>query len=193
MSPSVRRVSERFSVDQPSAWSRLDSNSYDHVWRSFEEHFRFRPSGAPEGWLAIQEPSPSLTLDLSVIPDGAPRGAAYDAINAEALRCFVWHLADAQELLVLDWQHPAYRFQPATQALTWSAVWPVPVFPDGDYIAFLTPDFTEGTFGHPWEQTLCVMGERLVRTLGEWLATWLPIKREDGRPVEPSRDAPRLR
>jgi hypothetical protein len=37
-----------------------------------------------------------------VIPDGARRGSAYDAINAEALRAFVWALPEAASLVVLD-------------------------------------------------------------------------------------------
>lgn len=50
----------------------------------------------------------------------------------------------------------------------------------GDYYAFLTPDLEEGTFGHPWEQTLCVIGRRMVDSLGRSLGTWLPVKRENG-------------
>ncbi len=85
-----------------------------------------------------------------------------------------------EELTVLDWQHPAYRFLPSRQALTWRPEWAVPVYPDGDYYAFLTADLNEGTFGHPWEQTLCVIGGRLGETLATSLATWLAIKRRSG-------------
>lgn len=56
----------------------------------------------------------------------------------------------------------------------------MPVYPIGDYYAFLTEDFSEGTFGHPWEQTLCVIGHRLGATLGWSLETWLPVKRRNG-------------
>jgi Protein of unknown function (DUF2716) len=141
--------------------------------------FRLPCRGLARGLARDQRAAPSVTFDLGVIADGPQRGAAYDAINAEALRAFVWALPDA-ELVVLDWQHPAYRFRPANQALAWRADWRVPVYPDGDYFAFLTQDFAEGTFGHPWEQTLCVIGERLCASLGRSLGTWLPIKRRDG-------------
>jgi hypothetical protein len=90
-------------------------------------------------------------------------------------------LPEAETLLALDWQHPAYRFSPARQALTWAPEWKIPVYPDGDYFAFLTEDFTEGTFGHPWERTICVFGERLVGSLGGSLATWLPVERRGDR------------
>jgi hypothetical protein len=176
-------MSERFAEPPASAWSELSSGESDRAWQRLEARFGFRASVTPDGWPAIHEPVPSLTFDLSAIDDGARRGAAYDAINAEALRAFVWALVGIDELLVLDWQHPAYRFSPSRQALTWQGEWRVPVYPDGDYFAFLTEDMTEGTFGHPWEQTLCVIGPRLTGSLGASLSTWLPTARRDGQPA----------
>ena len=173
-------VSERFASPQESAWLEVDRGEYDTLWARFNERFGFRAGVDPNSWPAIREPSPSITFDLSVIPDGAQRGAAYDAINAEALRAFVWAMPDCDELIALDWQHPAYRFIPANQTLTWQAEWKVPVYPDGDYFAFLSEDYTEGTFGHPWEQTICVIGQRLIDSLARTWATWLPVKRENG-------------
>jgi hypothetical protein len=56
---------------------------------------------------------------------------------------------------------------------TW---WPVPVFPHGDYYIFLEEGMTMGTFGHPWEKTLCVFGQDLIDALTP-MPAWLPIKR----------------
>jgi hypothetical protein len=53
----------------------------------------------------------------------------------------------------------------------------VGVFPDGDYYVFMTEDMTIGTFGHPWRQTLCIFGARLVESLVPKLTAWLPVKR----------------
>jgi hypothetical protein len=172
-------VSEGAAEPPDDAWTELGRDEYDKYWSTFNSRFEFRAGVSPDAWPAIREPVPSLTFDLSVIADGPRRGAAYDAINAEALRAFVWALPDA-ELVVLDWNHPAYRFRPADQASAWRPGWRVPVYPDGDYYAFFTQDFTEGTFGHPWERTLCVIGERLGASLGRSLETWLPIRRRDG-------------
>ena len=171
-------MSERFAEPpEAEAWAELDDDEYRQVWSRFDERFGFRASTTPDGWPAISEPAPSLTFDLSVIADGPQRGSAYDAINAEALRAFVWALPEVDEWLALDWQHPAYWFRPATFALTWKPDWAIPVYPDGDYFSFLTPDMTCGTFGHPWERTLCVFGEPLVATLGKNLESWLPTTR----------------
>lgn len=177
-------MSERYANDPPAAWVQLPDGGYDDAWATFEARYGFRAGTRPEAWPAIREPRPSLTLDLSSIADGPQRGSAYDAINAETLRAFVWTLGDVDELVVLDWQHTTYLFRPAVQAVTWQAEWAVPVYPDGDYYAFMSPDFTEGTFGHPWEQSLCIMGTRLVDTLGRSLGSWLPVLRRDGVPVE---------
>lgn len=51
------------------------------------------------------------------------------------------------------------------------------------YYAFLTDDFSTGTFGHPWEQTLCVIGDAMIDTLGRSLLTWLPLTRMNGAPA----------
>ncbi|ABS03839.1 DUF2716 domain-containing protein [Kineococcus radiotolerans] len=163
------------------AWTELTHTDHQQAWAAFHARYHFRASPHPEDWPAIHEPTPSLTFDLTAINDGAQRAAAYDAINAEALRCFLWALHDVDELLVLDWQHPTHILRPHQQALTDPTHWQVPVYPDGDYCAFFTPDLTEGTFGHPWEKSLCVIGPRLIDSLGRSLSTWLPLLRQDGQ------------
>lgn len=77
-------------------------------------------------------------------------------------------------------QHAGYRLDVAAHAAAVDSTWRVPMYPDGGYYAFALPDFSEGTFGHPWEQSLCVFGSRLVNTLGETLSSWLPSIRVDG-------------
>lgn len=77
-------VSERFAEPPDDAWTELTQGEYDAAWAAFEERFGFRAGVSPEAWPAITEPTPSVTFDLGVIEDGPRRGAAYDAINAEA-------------------------------------------------------------------------------------------------------------
>ncbi len=166
-----------------AGWRELDDGAYRAIWDAFDELYGFRPGVSPSTWPAIQEPTPSLTFDLSVIPDGATRAVAVRAINSEAQRCFVYELA-GEPMVVLDWQHPTWSLSPADEALNPYSDDPIngqpTVYPDGDYYAFMTVDLREGTFGHPWERTLCVMGDRLVKSLGATLSTWLPIVRVDG-------------
>ena len=44
----------------------------------------------------------------------------------------------------------------------------------GDYYGHMEPDLRWGTFGHPWQQSLCIWGGDLVDSLGVDLLTWLP-------------------
>ena len=159
-------------------WTPLAEN--DQYWRRFADRFQFRPGIAPELWPAIRDLVPSLTFDISGGNEvGASWASRHDAINAEALRCFVTEFDDPH-FVVLSWQRQGYLLDAAAHAEKPGAPWRVPVCPNGDYSVFLRPDLTAGTFGHPWEQTLCVFGDTLVGTLGRTLATWLPLKRIDG-------------
>lgn len=160
------------------AWEQVGFDDYETFWGPFDERFGFRPGTDPETWPAIREPHPSVTIDLSSIFDheGSQFAAGARAIDALGLYAFTRVTSDDEQLVVLDWQHPCYLFSPHRQALT-DAEWPVPIFPNGDYYAFFTKDLSMGTFGHPWEQTLCVFGEPLIEALAEPLALALGAKR----------------
>lgn len=102
----------------------------------------------------IAEPTPSVVFDLGAVPAATPGAwaARVDAINAEALRCFVIDWNDDPNFVVLDWQHPGYTFDAEAHAAAKElAEWRVPIYPNGDYYIFSRDDFTEGTFGHPWD------------------------------------------
>ncbi|WP_206509775.1 DUF2716 domain-containing protein [Rhodococcus sp. KRD197] len=167
----------------PVGWSELGKDLEAKHWATFKGKFGFRPGTKPDAWPAIAEPAPSMAFDLGAddVRTGSSFAARVDAINAEALRCFVTEFADDPTFVVLDWQHMCYRFDANAHAVAGEdAEWRVPVYPNGDYYIFAQDDFREGTFGHPWEQTLCVYGPRMVTTLGHTLTTWLTTLRVDG-------------
>ncbi|MBY6352357.1 DUF2716 domain-containing protein [Rhodococcoides corynebacterioides] len=169
----------------PAGWTFLDPNAETAAWARFADKFgELRPGLHADNWPAIDEPTPSVTFDLRPDTKKAPTmwAAHFDAVNAEAARCLL-EVADPPELVVLDWQHPGYRLDLAAHTTAYDATWRVPVYPNGDYYTFALPDFSEGTFGHPWEQSLCVFGPRLVDTLAVTLSTWLPRLRVNGHPV----------
>ncbi|WIN00923.1 DUF2716 domain-containing protein [Actinoplanes oblitus] len=164
------------------AWEHLPEDLYRKFWDAFDRKFDFR-AGYAEPDAAIIEPSPSVTFDLHPLfaDPGATFAAGQAAINAITLFSMTQAFSAEERLLVLDWQHSCHWFWPHRHAVADDETWPVEVFPDGDYHTFLTEDMTEGTFGHPWEQTLCVFGPRLMPKLGPILMSWLPIKRSRPR------------
>ena len=152
-------------------WRPID---YDEAWTAFDSRFDFKPDYYERAMPAIRLPQDSVVVDLEpVVAEDGPRFASgFDAINAAALRAFVW-LAGDEELVALDWQHQSFRYSPAQHALA-DVSWGVSVFPDGHYYVHTTPDLRWGTFGHPWQRSLTIWGEDLVSSLGVELLTWLP-------------------
>ena len=65
--------------------------------------------------------------------------------------------AVSDEVYYLDWQHECYAFYPHYEEKHWfNGV------PAGYYAIFLAPDLSFGSFGHPWESTLCIWGDKYI-------------------------------
>ncbi|WP_346533865.1 DUF2716 domain-containing protein [Micromonospora sp. DPT] len=96
-------------------------------------------------------------------------------------------LAGAGSILCLDWQHPSFRLWPSLVGPEnidppGQPGWPLSPFPDGDYYIYLAEDFRFGTFGHPWELSLCVFGDDLLDLVEADLHDVLgKVMRRDGR------------
>ena len=168
------------------AWEQVNGggigSDYDRCWDAFYARFDFRPG--TDSSPAIREPKASVTLDLSHIFSSEPSAFVEGAerLGREVLAALQQGCA-GQRLAVLDWQHPAYWLQPDRFHPTEPEDWAVPVFPNGDYYVFMTEDLTTGTFGHPWEQTLCGWGEPLLTLAVPVLRQWLPVRRLGGNPA----------
>ena len=179
----LARLTQYSAPMHDSGWAKFKPDEYDQLWTAFDSGFSFRAGVNSDKWPGIREPSPSVTIDLSPIFEmsDARFVAAASLVDQMALYAFTTVLPPDRRLAVLDWQHPGYWLWPHAFALTLAspnpAAWRVPVFPNGDYYIFATEDLASGTFGHPWEQTLCIYGEGLIAALAESLAQWLPIKR----------------
>ncbi|MEV4177266.1 DUF2716 domain-containing protein [Nonomuraea sp. NPDC049709] len=80
-------------------WQQIEPESYEDHWAPFDAHFTFRPRSWQHGEPAINEPVPSLTIDLAPIFARSPSGfaAAHNAVNALGLlamtRAFPSHSA----------------------------------------------------------------------------------------------------
>ncbi|MBT2451516.1 DUF2716 domain-containing protein [Streptomyces sp. ISL-43] len=149
----------------------------DRLWDRFHEEFGFRPS--MNRFPGIDEPTPSATWSLEALDGEEEKLGALDENVNRALT----ELTRPGELLCfLDWQHTGYVFDPHRVGGPGRPRWPGAVHPDGDYYLNVHPDLRFGTFGHPWEQTLCVWGAGLLAAVEEELTRLLgePVRRRDG-------------
>jgi hypothetical protein len=142
----------------PDGWETLSGPEEDQIWDRFDAMLKFRPSVNPDHWPSIDEPTPSITWDLAF-----DLGSDDTQVNTALMAAWQSVLAADDWLYVLDWQHRCYRCWPhrvRPDAMV------VNVCPDGDYFIFLSPDLLLGTFGHPWEDSLCVWGGALLDAFG---------------------------
>ncbi|GLW98860.1 DUF2716 domain-containing protein [Microtetraspora sp. NBRC 16547] len=161
-------------------------SEYRDICNRFVEAFVFRPSYDWQGWPSIREPSPSVTWGLSAIlldpVEDAPEGKKLDQLGAVIQRGLAACALPEMWLYSVDWYHSAVRFRPDPVGGLGQPRWPGSAFPDGDYYVYFSEDFSFGTFGHPWEGTLCVFGAGLLAQVTEDLTAVLGNpRRRDGR------------
>lgn len=181
-------MTQNFGSTLPTGWGgQLSDEENERNWAIFRDRFGFTSGIDARSWPAIAEPIPSVVFDLGAAPAATPGGAwaaRVDAINAEALRCFVTDWNDDPNFVVLDWQHPA---TPSTRRHTLlrrslrSSV--------SRSIRTVTTTYSVGTTSRKGPSAIrgnarCVFGERMVEGLGRTLSTWLPRLRVNGEQVD---------
>lgn len=171
-----------------SAWVRLQKTDYDRYWNRFYSDFDFRPNTEPR---RITEPTPSVTWSIESAwsdPDPLMR-ETHAAFNEAMLGVFRRVVPASGSLIVLDWQHPGYKFKPHQHSGSFvptghakgePATWEVPVLPYGDYYLFLSEDLRFGTFGDPDDSSICVWGEELLEAMGPLPLDGATIIRRNG-------------
>ncbi|HWX02901.1 DUF2716 domain-containing protein [Collimonas sp.] len=133
----------------------LENSEYQKIWDIFYERFNFRPSvNGP--FPAISEPLRSITFGFAAnVNDemlGELKTSIFDAFEVtDSL---------SNEIYYLDWQHECYAINRSTAKSSW-----VNGFPDGDYAILLAKDMCSGTFGHPWEPSICLFGDEFVQAV----------------------------
>ena len=85
-----------------------------------------------------------------------------------------------EHVLVLDWQHPCFRFFPhRADRRVFCDYWAKPVWPDGDSIYFLDPKSEFGVLGN-WIGKLHIFGERLLELTAGPISDLLGAPKESG-------------
>ncbi|WFB07908.1 DUF2716 domain-containing protein [Streptomyces sp. LX-29] len=156
----------------------LAEAEHRRVWDRFSAGFRFRPGMSPFTWPAIKEPVASATWSLAALDDD-PEHARLDRLVEVVQQGLTSCVGPRGTLFALDWQHTSYRFAPHEVGGPGQPAWPLSPCPDGDYFIFLSEDFRTGSFGHPWEESICLFGEDLLAAVATEVEAVLgpPIRR----------------
>ncbi|GAA1934447.1 DUF2716 domain-containing protein [Kitasatospora viridis] len=167
---------------------RLTGTEYADIWNRFDAEFGFRPSMSV--FPGIKESAPSITWSLDALDDD-PGYRKLDRLVDVVQDGLAGCSEPGEGLWVLDWQHTCYRvrpdlpvgdvFLPAVVEGRSRAGWPFGPYPDGDYTVHLAEDLRFGTFGHPWEHSLCVFGAELLAAVQDDVQQVLKrVLRRDG-------------
>ncbi|MFE0632952.1 DUF2716 domain-containing protein [Streptomyces sp. NPDC058864] len=164
----------------------LPEAEYRRVWDRFYEEFSFQPSVSSLKWPAIKEPAASVTWSLATLPD-EPEYERLDRLVEVVQQGLASCIGPQGTLFALDWQHTSYRFTPQEVGGPGQPAWPLSPYPDGDYYIYLSEDFRMGSFGHPWEESLCLFGEVLLDAVSTEVDKVLgPSIRRGGKAVDPT-------
>jgi hypothetical protein len=132
----------------------LNSTEYAEVWDTFESAFKFHPSvNGP--FPAISEPACSVTFRLNA--DYTEE--QLDELGAAIRLAFAESGSPSDEIYYLDWQHDSF-----IGTISSMPAW-MNGYPDGDYASLLRKDLQSGTFGHPWEGSICFFGDAFVNEI----------------------------
>jgi Protein of unknown function (DUF2716) len=173
------------------ALERLRPAESSQVWDRFYAAFDFRPS--MYDFPAITEPAASVTWSLDALNDD-PGYRKLDRLVDLVQDALTACTPPDGTVLILDWQHTSYRLRPhlpPTDMFLPNALnshmrqgWPLSPYPDGDYYILIAEDFAHGSFGHPWEHSLCLFGTDLLETVADDINSILgQALRRSGRPA----------
>ncbi|MEO6316877.1 MAG: DUF2716 domain-containing protein [Chitinophagaceae bacterium] len=147
-------------------WLRLPDNAYDRAWDRFYTTFSFQPGVSAKDWPSITTRKPCKKIDIGSFWSNYNEQATLDFIQ-KGIDAFTAITQPGELIYALDWQHECFYVDPtkitAREMLqNGSGASRISFLPDGDYYIFITKDFENVWFGHPWEQTVTLIGNQLI-------------------------------
>ncbi|MNJ56546.1 hypothetical protein D3C77_520990 [compost metagenome] len=140
-----------------SCFVSFSDSDYKEVWDRFYTSFKFKPSVYSKDWPSFQLPSPYITYDISQHHSQD----FLDDLDEKGMKCLQAITAQDESIYDLDWHHTCYHFYPHLPRKRFNHL--TPFYPDGDYYIFLHKDFKWGYLGHPWEESISLFGEEIIK------------------------------
>lgn len=140
-------------------WEELNTIEYKSAWDFVYGKLSFK---SKEKSKLIALPTPCVCFDISNFYDDGFQEELYDDLHEFVIRQFQV-ISKGEKVYALNWQHDCYFFYPKLSVdRDEFDEWLVPVFPNGDYIFFLTSDFTNGIFADGINLKISFWGKEIV-------------------------------
>lgn len=146
-------------------WEQLEQYAYDKVLDNIYSQMLFNPN-QPEGRL-ISLPQPHLCFNIAEFYNEGFNEDLYDDLHACAKSWFKY-VSGGERLYAVSWQHDGYSFSADEEYQRDEfGEWLVPVFPNGDYLFFLTKDFQHGIFADGIGLTISLFGKDMLEAFNK--------------------------
>jgi hypothetical protein len=144
-------------------WNKLTDSEYQLVWEYVYADLKFNIDNE-KGKLI----SPSVSkrcFDISSFYNTGFSDELYNNLHKSAIKWFR-QIAKNKEIYALNWQHDCYSFNPQLPIdKDEFNEWLIPVFPNGDYLFFLTDDFKNGLFADGLNLQLSFWGDEMLELI----------------------------
>jgi hypothetical protein len=137
------------------------------VWDWIYSELSFKPSVRSIDWPSISARKRYFKFKIDFL-----FGADYNAQKNEnfirqGIEAFIEITVPGEEIYALNWQHVSYSYDPRKLSIydmieDNSSKAKISFIPNGDYYIFLTKDLENIWFGHPWEKTITIIGDKLL-------------------------------
>jgi len=137
-----------------------------------DEKLSFNPSTRSIDWPSIHTEKRYLRFKIDILWKNGYNELIHSNFIQQAIEAFVNITAPGEEIYALDWQHDCYYYDPRKLSVhdmleDASNTTKISFIPDGEYYVFITKDFENIWFGHPWEKTVTVIGDKLIAALAK--------------------------
>jgi Protein of unknown function (DUF2716) len=143
-----------------SNWKLLIEPEFELAWNFVYKELSFKPNAKDEQLIMPKKPYKKYEIG-SLYNEGFSE-EFYSGLHNSVSECFR-KISNGVRMYALNWQHDCYSFDPY---LSFEKdefdEWLIPVFPNGDYIFFLTTDLANGIFADGITMTLYFFGAEML-------------------------------
>jgi hypothetical protein len=152
--------------------SLISEADYKNVWDWLYAQLRFIPSTRSIDWPSIRTDKRYLKFKIDFLWGTGYSPLIHSNFVQKAIEAFIDITIPGEEIYALDWRHECYYYDPRKLSVhgmldDGSSIPKISFIPDGDYYIFVTKDFENIWFGHPWEKTITVLGDKLIAALNQ--------------------------
>ncbi len=143
-------------------WKKINDMEHNKLWSFIYDNLHFYPYGKKN---LIDLPKPNRCFDISNFYNDGFRDDLYEDLHRVALLWFE-KISKGERMYALDWQHDCYSYR-ADLLFEKNEYdeWLIPIFPNGDYLFFLTSDYKNGVFADGINFRLSIWGGDIVQAV----------------------------